>query len=118
MISTFRMKTDLIGQILLITAILLLAVLQSNIAWTNAFIIILGCWQILSAIHLLIVYRHVKRINFLKAFLVLVVSLPLWIKLIGQFAYLPVAGVLIWYFIQTIYETRIILRRPRSFWDL
>ena len=118
MISTLRMKIDLIGQALLIVAVILLAILQSSLAWPNAFIIILGCWQILSAIHLILVYRHVRRINFLKAFLVLVISLPLWINFVGAFAYLPVAGVLIWYFWQTVLETRIVLRRPRSFWDL
>lgn len=118
MISTFRMKLDLIGQILLISAAILFLILESSIRWTNTFIIILGIWQIVSAIHLLVVYRHIKRINFLKAFLVLVLSLPLWINFVGTLAYLPVAGVLIWYFVQTIYETRIVLRRPRSFWDL
>lgn len=118
MISTFRMKLDLIGQIILIIAAVLFLLSESDLQWTNTFIIVLGVWQIISAIHLLIVYRHIRRINFLKAFLVLLVSLPLWMKFVGMFAYVPVAGVLIWYFLQTIYETRIVLRRPRSFWDL
>jgi hypothetical protein len=112
------MKVDLVGQIILIIAVILFLLIESGLRWTNTFIIILGIWQIISAIHLLIVYRHVRRINFIKTFLVLLLSLPIWISFVGILAYLPVAGVLIWYFFQTIYETRIVLRRPRSFWDL
>ncbi len=118
MISKFRMKIDLLGQGILIIAVILLAILEKGLVWTNAMIIILGLWQIISAIHLLLVYQHIKKISFLKTILVLLISLPLWIKFIGIMAYIPVAGVLIWYLIQTVAETRIVYRRPRSFWDL
>ena len=118
MISKLRMKVDLLGQVILITAIILLTLLESGLKWTNTLLIFLGVWQIVSAIHLLLVYRHIRRIHFLKAMLVLLISLPLWINLVGLYAYLPIAGVLIWYFIQTAKETRIVYNRPRSFWDL
>lgn len=118
MISKLRMQVDLLGQVILIMAIILLALFESRLEWTNALLVFLGIWQLVSALHLLLVYRHIRRIHFLKALLVLSISLPIWIKLVGLYAYIPVAGVLVWYFIQTVRETRIVYRRPRSFWDL
>lgn len=112
------MKIDLLGQAILITAILLLTFFVSGKASTNAVLIVLGLWQIASAVHLLYVYQHIKRLNFIKTIIVLAVSLPIWIKLVGLFAYLPVAGVVLWYFWQTISDTIKVYNRPRSFWDL
>ncbi len=118
MISKFRMKIDLLGQAILIFAILLLAFFASGQAWTNAMLIVLGLWQLASAFHLLHVYQHIKRLNYLKTAIVLAVSLPVWIHLVGGLAYLPVAGVVVWYFVQTISDTIKVYNRPRSFWDL
>lgn len=118
MISKFRMKIDLLGQAILIVAILLLAFFASGQSWTNTMLIILGLWQIASAAHLLYVYRHIKRLNYFKTAIVLAVSLPIWINLIGIFAYLPVAGVVLWSFWQTVSDTITVYNRPRSFWDL
>ncbi len=112
------MKIDLLGQAILIVAIIILAFFASGKTWTNAMLVTLGLWQIASAAHLLYVYRHIKRLNYIKTALVLAVSLPIWIKLIGTFAYLPVAGVLLWCFWQTISDTIKVYNRPRSFWDL
>ena len=118
MVSKFRMKIDLLGQAVLIMAVLLLVFFASGKKWTNAMLVVLGIWQIASASHLLYVYRHIKRLNYLRAAVVIAVSLPVWIKLVGVFAYLPVAGVILWYFWQTIADTIKVYNRPRSFWDL
>ncbi len=118
MVSKFRMKIDLLGQAILLTSIVLLAFFVSGKAWTNTMLVVLGVWQIASAIHLLYVYRHIKRLNYLKTTIVLAVSLPIWIELVGILAYLPVAGVVLWYFWQTISDTIKVYNRPRSFWDL
>lgn len=118
MISFFRMKIDLIGQLILIVSILLLAWMESGIGWTHTLLIVLALWQVVSALHLIIVYQYARKINFIKAMLVLICSLPLWMQLVGDLAYIPVGGVLIWYFGQTIWDARLISRRPRSFWDL
>lgn len=118
MISKFRMKVDLLGQVILLTAVLLLMFYASGLVWTNAMLILLGIWQIASAAHLLYVYRYIKKLNYIKTAIVLAVSLPIWIHLIGAFAYLPVAGVVLWYFWQTISDTIKVYNRPRSFWDL
>ncbi len=118
MISKFRMKIDLLGQALLIVAIVLLACFASGLASTNAMLIVLGIWQMASALHLLYVYSHIKRLNYVKTAVVLAVSLPIWMRFVGDLAYLPVAGVVIWYFVQTIFDTIKVYNRPRSFWDL
>lgn len=106
------------GQVAIISGIFLLAVFESGISWTNALLVILAIWQVISALHLFLVYKYVKKLNFLKTMLVLLLSLPVWIHLVGLWAYLPVGGVLIWYFIQTAKDLKIINQRPRSFWDL
>ncbi len=118
MISKFRMKIDLLGQAILIVAIVLLAFFASGFTSTNAMLVVLGVWQLASAFHLFYVYRHIKRLNYVKTSIVLAVSLPIWMHLVGYLAYLPVAGVVIWYFFDTISDTIKVYNRPRSFWDL
>ncbi len=118
MISKFRMKIDLLGQGILLIAIVLLAFFASGKTWTNTMLVILGVWQIASAVHLFYVYQHIKRLNYIKTTIVLAVSLPIWIKLVGLLAYLPITGIVLWYFWQTIADTIKVYNRPRSFWDL
>ena len=112
------MKIDLLGQAILIVAVALLFFFATGRAWTNTMLVVLGLWQLASAFHLLYVYQHIKRLHFLKTAIVLTVSLPVWIHLVGSFAYLPVAGVAVWYFVQTVSDTIKVYNRPRSFWDL
>ena len=118
MISKFRMKIDLLGQAILLIAVLLLLFYATGMAWTNTMLVVLGVWQIASAAHLLYVYRYIKKLNYIKTTIVLAVSLPIWINLVGAYAYLPVGGVVLWYFWQTIADTIKVYNRPRSFWDL
>lgn len=118
MISWFRMKIDVLGQSILIVAVLLLLFFAGGYTWSKATLTILFVWQVASAAHLLYAYRHVKRLNYLRTTLVIGVSLPIWFYLVGNFAFLPVAGLAIWYFIQTIRDAIIVYRRPSSFWDL
>lgn len=112
------MKIDVLGQAILIIAVLLLAFFASGKAWSLATLIVLGVWQLASAFHLVYVYQHIRRLNYVKTAIILAVSLPIWILLIGNLAYLPVAGVILWCFIQTISDTIKVYNRPRSFWDL
>ncbi len=118
MVSKFRIKIDLIGQVVLIIGIFLFALFESRVTWTISLLIVLAIWQIISALHLLLVYQYVKKVNFLKTMAVLILSLPVWIHLVGHWAYVPVGGVLIWYFFQTAKDMKIVNNRPRSFWDL
>ena len=112
------MKVDLLGQAVLIFALVLLAFFASGLKWPIIMLVVLAIWQLASAIHLLYAYQHIKRLNYLRTALVLLVSLPVWFHIVGVLAYFPVAGLLLWYFIQTIMDTIIVYRRPRSFWDL
>ncbi len=112
------MKIDLLGQAVLIVAIVLLACFASGAAGTHTFLVLLGIWQMASALHLFFVYSHIKRLNYVKTAIVLAASLPIWIHLVGTLAYLPVTGVVVWYFVQTISDTIKVYNRPRSFWDL
>lgn len=112
------MKIDLLGQAILMTAVMLLAFFASGKTWTHAMLIVLGIWQLASAFHLVYVYRHIKRLNYVRTAIILTVSLPVWIHLVGSLAYFPVAGVVIWYFVQTVSDTIKVYNRPRSFWDL
>ena len=118
MVSSFRMKIDLIGQIVLIMALLLQLFLLSSLPWSNALLIVLLIWQFLSACHLYFAYRYIKKINYLSVGTVVLSSLPIWFNILGWWAYLPVIGLILWYFWQTIRDTIIVLNRPKSFWDL
>lgn len=118
MISRFRMKIDVWGQGLMIAALLLLFVFENHFTWTNVMLAVLTLWQLASAAHLLYAYRHIRRLNFLRTALVLLISLPVWFHLVGPFAYVPVAGLAIWYFIQSILDLIKVYNRPRSFWDI
>ena len=118
MVSSFRMRIDLIGQIVLILAIIIQLFLLSGYTWPKAFLGVLIVWQFLSASHLLIAYQYVRKLDYLKVGAVILISLPLWLQLIGIWAYAPVLGLVGWYFFQTWRDTLIVLRRPRSFWDL
>jgi len=118
MISRNRMKIDVLGQSLLVGALLLLFFFQSGSGWTTAMLVLLIIWQIASAMHLYLTYRYIERINFVKTFIVLLVSLPVWIQLIGSVAYLAVIGVVFWSFFWSIRDMIKVNNRPRSFWDL
>ncbi len=119
MISEFRMKLDAFGQAILIVAILLIASFyQQTILPTKWLLWTLTIWQLASAIHLLFVYQHIKRLNYIKTAIVLFVSLPLWKMVIGNWAYLAVVGVILWYFFLTVKDTRAVINHPKSFWDL
>ncbi len=118
MVSALRMRIDLIGQIILILAIIIQLFILNGWSWPKAFLIVLFIWQSLSAIHLFIAYQYIKKLNFLKVAVVLLFSLPIWVSWLGLWAYLPVIGLVLWYFFQTWRDTMIVVRRPRSFWDL
>ncbi|MFK7775122.1 MAG: hypothetical protein AB8F94_23475 [Saprospiraceae bacterium] len=118
MISRTRMKLDVLGQSILIGAFILLWIFNRQVIWTNTMLILLGIWQLASAVHLFFTYKYIQRVNFLRTALVLGVSLPVWINFVGDWAYLPVGGVLLWYFFWSVRDMFIVYRRPRSFWDL
>lgn len=118
MISRFRMKIDLLTQSVLLLALLLMLCFAKGVSWTGFMLVMLAIWQFISAVHLFYTYKYIRKLNYLRTALVLAISLPIWVHLIGNLAYLPVFGVVIWYFSQTIRDTIKVYRRPRSFWDV
>lgn len=118
MISWFRMKIDVLGQSILLVAILLLLFFAGGYNWSKITLAILFIWQLASATHLLYAYRHIKRLNYLRTTLIIGVSLPIWFYLLGNWSFIPVGGLVVWYFIQTIRDAIIVYKRPSSFWDL
>jgi len=112
------MKIDVLGQAILMVGALLIAFWASGQKWTLAMLILLGIWQVSSAIHLFLVYRYVKRINYLKAVGVLLLSLPIWWYFIGAFSAIPVVGFALWYFFLSVRDLIKVRNLPRSFWDL
>jgi hypothetical protein len=118
MVSAFRMKSDVLGQSILFAALALLYCLHTGQRLTQLMLILLAIWQTASALHLYHSYRYVLKINYLRTIAILTVSLPIWFHFIGKWAYLPVIGLLLWYFIQTWRDMFVVLNRPKSFWDL
>ena len=112
------MKLDVLGQSILIGAFILLWIFDRQIIWTNAMLIVLGVWQIASAVHLFLSYRYLQRGSFLKTLLVIGISTPVWINFVGIWAYAPIGGILLYYFFWSVRDLILVNRQPRSFWDL
>jgi hypothetical protein len=112
------MKTDLVGQSILLAAVIVLLLAGAYSPWAIVVFGILALWQVGSALHLAIGYEYRERFFFLKLFVLLLMALPLKIWLLGAWA-LAVLGVLASaYFWATFRDTIIVLERPRSFWDI
>jgi chromate transport protein ChrA len=117
MISKRRIWTDILGQGVLLIALAFLLLPQPGKGGMLVSIL-LGLWQLASALHLLYAYRYAQKKHFLRAGLVVVVAALLWSKWVGGWAYLPVVGLFLWYFGQTLYDGLRVARRPKSFWNL
>lgn len=117
MVSTSRLKYDLLVQALLLAVIivLLLSWLPSRAVW---FLCLLAGWQLLSATHLLVHFDLRSRYRYLLSG-----TLSLAFGLVAQqqfglMAWSPlVLGALV-YLSRTLQEYRRARRRGQSFWDL
>jgi len=118
MITRSRMKIDVLGQSVLIVAILLLFFFASGLKWTYLTMSILFIWQIASAIHLFYSYKYVRKLNFIRTALILLISLPIWFKVVNFFSFIAVGGLVVWYFWATVRDMIYVYKRPRSFWDI
>ncbi len=118
MIPRSRMKIDLVGQAILLIGLILNLAVITNFQWAKYLLIFLVLWQISSAVHLYLVYRYTAKLGYLMISSVTILSLFIWIQIIGIWAYLPVLGIALWYFLQTLNDTLVVISRPRYFWDL
>ncbi len=117
MVSSFRMKIDLLAQIALVIATALLAGLDYWVAATYPLVVLL-IWQTSSALQLLLAYQHRRRRYYLLLMLLVAGLIPLWRTLPDIWGYLPFALIAIWCLLETAFDYAIVYRRPRSFWDL
>ncbi len=118
MMSKNRMKMDMLGQMVLILAAIIFIVPDLGIKMGNITLIVLGFWQLASATHLYLSYKYLQKKNFIKITLVVVLSMPIWMQWVGGWAYLPVCGLFLWYFYQTVRDWIWIKNRPLPFWQL
>ncbi len=117
MVSESRMKIDLLAQIILIAATVLLSILERWFAAGFPLVVLL-IWQAFSALQLFFAYRHRRRRYYLFLIATAAALLPLWTALPYLWGYFPFALTATWYLFETAYDFLVVYRRPRSFWDL
>jgi uncharacterized membrane protein HdeD (DUF308 family) len=118
MVSRLRMKLDLLLQGILLA---ILALATSLEPWRTAVIVallILASIQITSAAQLWWWHRYRPAKTYLWFFLGMAVVLPIGLHFFNPLAWLCLIVLAIAYFSHTIYMAAIVLRRPRSFWDI
>lgn len=118
MISRSRMKTDILGQSILIISILSLVLTNWRPNYLIALLAMLGLWQMSSAIELSVNYNYRQRQAFIWLLPILLLLLPLALKLVSPLVLAVISIGLLSYFLLTARDTIKVYRRPRSFWDL
>ncbi len=108
----------MLGQSVLFFAALVLLFPWVTEKWGWLGILLLGLWQLASALHLYISYRDMGKADFIKTILVVLIAMPLWMKWVGHWAYIPVLGLLGGYFIHTIRYWLRAKNKHLSFWDM
>lgn len=118
MIGIKRMKTDLIGQAVLIAGVLAAALSGLPQGPWLTLLALLGLWQIVSALHLAVFFEYQQRYPFLWALILSALAMMPGLWLLGLWALAPFCLALAAYFGATLRDTLSLLQRPRSFWDL
>lgn len=117
MISQYRMKLDLVGQSILL-ALALIVVLGKWWLWALAIVAGLAIWQTGSAFHLAFGYAYRDRKPYLWILGSLLLLLPLKFWLAGYWSLVVLGIAALLYFFITLRDTIVVLRRPKSFWDI
>lgn len=118
MVSRFRMKADLSVQSIVLGVLLIS--LAFNRHYISNLVVLLACigLQLLSAWQLWQQHRLKMARTFMNWATPLVLSLPLWYLIEPWLAFALVSLLVLIYYGNTIRNTVIVLKRPRSFWDL
>jgi hypothetical protein len=112
------MRIDLLGQIILMSTLILLLFLSVPAVWVLVLFSLLALWQAGSALELAVQYEYVARVPFVWLLpLVLVLLLALQ-PYLGVWVLIGAGAILMSYFILTARDWRVVSRRPRSFWDI
>jgi hypothetical protein len=118
MVSRLRIKLDLLIQGIFLTTFGLFSSLEP---WRTAAIVallVLGCIQITSAAQLWLWHHYRPARMYLWLFLGAAIVLPFGLHFFDSLAWLCLIAMGIAYFSHTIYMAIVVLRRPRSFWDI
>lgn len=118
MVSRLRMKLDLSLQGVLLTVLALVTSLEPWRTATVVALLILACIQISSAAQMWFWHHYRPAKIYLWLFFVSGVLLPFCLHFFNSMAWLCMMATVVAYFLHTIYVATIVLRRPRSFWDL
>ncbi|MDX2067200.1 MAG: hypothetical protein SFV55_02180 [Haliscomenobacter sp.] len=118
MVSRLRMKLDLLVQGVFLTAFGLFSSLELWRTTAIVALLILGFIQIISAAQLWLWHHYRPARVYLWLFLGAAAVLPLGLHFFDSLAWLCLVAMGIAYFSHTIYMALVVLRRPRSFWDI
>lgn len=118
MISENRMKIDLIGQSAIVTGFSIIALSGLLWPWGLLALGLLALWQAGSAFQLVVGYHYQGRQPYLYLFGLLALGTALSPWLGWAWLGIGAAATALAYFWNTIRDTCVVMRRPRSFWDI
>lgn len=113
MISRRRMKFDTAGQVVLLSIVGIISLLNGMGTVLLGWILLFG-WQLLSAFLLYIQFNYEQRKSFLWISLAVIPLTLIGAYWLGLF----LIGFALCYLYYTVLDTIKVLRRPKSFWDL
>lgn len=118
MVSRLRMKLDLLVQSTLMVLLALAIPLEPLHVGLKITLIVLVLLQMLSAAQLWLWHTYRPAKAYLWAFFLVGLLLPVGLYFFNPAAWLFLLALAIVYFVHTIRIAAVVLRRPRSFWDI
>lgn len=118
MVSRLRMKLDLLVQGISFSALALVAFVEPLRTTLIAALLVLASIQLTSAAQLWWWHSYRPARVYLYLFLFVAVLLPVGLYFFNFFAWSGLMVLTIVYFLHTLYAAKVVLRRPRSFWDI
>jgi FtsH-binding integral membrane protein len=118
LVSTFRMKLDLVGQSILLTAAVVMLLATGWHVATVAIFAALLLWQMVSAVQLYERLHHAIRNRSLRGGAIGAVVIVLTYIFGESLCLVPLLLVVLAYYLVTLRDTLHVMNRPKSFWDL
>lgn len=118
MVSRLRMKLDLLVQSISIGVLALVAFVEPLRTTIVVALLVLASIQLTSAAQLWWWHHYRPARNYLYLFLMVALLLPVGMYFFNFLAWFVLIGLVIAYFLHTLYAAKVVLRRPRSFWDI
>lgn len=118
MVSRLRMKLDLLVQSSLVVLLVLAIPLGPLHIGLKIMLIVLVLLQMLSAAQLWLWHAYRPARAYLWTFFLVGLLLPVGLYFFHPLVWLFLLALAIVYFVHTIRIAVVVLRRPRSFWDI